>query len=74
MNLTDAQILGERRWGHYGLGRAWHMTPSGKPEWFKLEWPDGVERGRGDSFDEAFADADRREQRVIAALRSDEGK
>ena len=59
MNLRDAQQLGDSLWGRkYGIGRAWHMFPNDpEKEFFKLEWPDGVVRGKGKTFEEAFKDA-----------------
>lgn len=58
MSLKEAQEIGSFLWKHLGLGRAWHMFPNDPTqEHFKLEWPDGVVRGKGKSFEEAFASA-----------------
>ena len=60
MTPAEAQIEGERRWGKQHWGRAWHMFPNDPSrEYFKLEWPDGVIKGQGKSFEEAFEQADK---------------
>lgn len=61
MTLQEVQLEGHSRWSVFGPGRGWHMMPIDKPEYFKLEWPDGVVRGQGDSWEAAFDDATRRE-------------
>jgi hypothetical protein len=62
MTLKEVCDEGKRRWGYMGLGRGWHMYPGKPNEIYRLEWPDGVIRGRGKSWEDAFADADRREK------------